>query len=311
MKVDAIVNSTSSDIEYIGGTESDILSKGGNNLLLDRKNLGIIDVSEARYTIGYDLSAKFVIHTVGPTWTGSENDEYLLIKTYNNVLSIADKLGCSSIAFPLISTGINGYPKKEALKIAHKVIRDFLEEKEMMIYLVVYDNKSYSYSEEMFDDVNDYIQDNLVTKHSRKLSKDFTISRVEYQSYKPPINIENRLKKIDKGFSDTLIELIVRSEEKPSTIYKRANVTKQLYSKIKLDKNYHPSKQIAICFAISLKLNVEESNDLLGRAGYKLSNSILFDVIIKYCLENQIYDIFLVNEILFDKDQTLLGSTMN
>jgi hypothetical protein len=123
--------------------------------------------------------------------------------------------------------------------------------------------------------------------------------------------LENRLSNIDEGFSKTLLQLIRASGEKNSIVYNRANVDKRLFSKIKNNENYQPSKNSAIAFAIALKLNLDETKDFLARAGYALSSSIVFDVIIEYCIKNGIYDIFTINELLYDKDQNLLGSTMN
>jgi len=305
MNVDVIVNSTSENYDYVGGAEQEILDKGGNDLYTDRVNLGSIYVSESRYTKGYRLLSDYVIHTVGPTWLNEGNEPVLLRKTYRNVLSMAKALNCDSIAFPLISTGTFGFPKKEALEIAQDVIKEFLEDNEMMIYLVVYDQESFILSQELFNEVEEYLEDNFESEEEI-----MQLNRMQYKSFSEK-SLLNRLSDIDEGFSKTLLKLIEDIGEKPSTIYKRANVAKQLYSKIKLNPDYHPSKQIAIAFSIGLKLNLDETNDFIERAGYVLSNSIKFDVIIEYCVDNEVYDVYEVNYILFDNDQNLLGSTMD
>lgn len=318
MDVEIVVNSTSKDLEFIGGTERSVLEAGGNRLLNDRKSLGLINVAEVKHTKGHDLLSKYVIHTVGPSWNGDKAAYETLRQTYHNVLALAKTLDCESIAFPLISTGVNDFPRRKAIEIAQSEIKLFLEDSEMMVHLVVYDEKSFAYSQEFHPDIKDYLAHNYISKSSRLLTREFTKTRSLRSDSIHEMNInmnikslDNRLIDIDEGFSETLIKLIQDSGEKTSTIYRRANVTKQLFSKIKLDPFYHPSKQIAIAFAIALELNIDETGDLLERAGYSLSNSIKFDVIIEFCLQENIYDIMEVNNILFDMDQNLLGSTMN
>lgn len=310
MQVDAIVNSTSRDGYYSGGAEASMMMIAGEELQQDRNDLGIIKVTEAKISKGYNLKSKYVIHTVGPFFENETPDYLLLSNTYSNVLKKALEAGCESIAFPLISTGLLGYPKKLALRIAEAVIKDFLTEYDMNIYLLVYDNESYLSSVELFNNVTEYLDDNLESKADMRMFNASIMHKKMSDSFQDYINLENRLTDIDEGFSKTLMKLVECSGEKTVTIYSKANVDKKLFSKIKNDENYHPSKNIAIAFAIALNLNLEETEDFLERAGYALSKSIVFDVIIEYCIINEIHDIFTVNEILYDKDQRLLGSSM-
>ena len=311
MNVDAIVNSTSIDGKYTGGAEGTIMALGGPELYNARLDIGDIKVTQAMLTKGYDLHAKYVIHTFGP-WKEIETEDYSLLRnTYRNVLQVAKSAMCESIAFPLISTGLFDYPKRLALKIAEEVITDFLAVNDMHIFLVVYDRESYLSSLELYADVSAYIEDNLIYEKDIMMYKSAMMHDINYNDMDVSKELENRLSVIDEGFSKTLIQLIDESGEKNSIVYNRANVDKRLFSKIKNNKEYQPSKNIAIAFAIALKLNLEETEDFLARAGYALSNSIVFDVIVEYCIKNKIYDIFTINELLYDKDQNLLGSTMN
>jgi O-acetyl-ADP-ribose deacetylase (regulator of RNase III) len=304
VKTDAIVNSTSSRFKYIGGTEQKIMTKGGNDLLKAREELGFIEVTDAFVTKGYDLIQDFVIHCVGPYYKSDKSSYGLLRETYLKALNLAFDHGLESIAFPLISTGVYGFPKKIALEIAENAIKEFLLSKDMMVYLLVYDLESYITSIELFNDVRDYIEQHFVDGIfvEKMIMSD---TQIEIK------RISNRLFDIDETFSDTLIKLIVLTGEKNSIIYKRANLDKRLFSKIISNSDYHPSKNVAIALGIALKLNIDEFNDFLERAGYILSNSILSDVIIQFCIENELYDIYEINEILYDHDQALLGSTMN
>lgn len=122
-----------------------------------------------------------------------------------------------------------------------------------------------------------------------------------------PDDLATFLKQKDDTFSVTLVDLIERSGKKNSEIYKKANVDKKLFSKIINNVKYHPSKQTAIAFAIALELDLEETQDLIGRAGYTLTHSSKFDLIIEFFILNKNYNIFEINEVLFEFDEVPLG----
>ena len=122
-----------------------------------------------------------------------------------------------------------------------------------------------------------------------------------------PRDLDDYLRRIDAGFSETLLKLIDRTGEKDSTIYKRANVDRKLFSKIRSNPEYRPSKSTALAFALALELDLEETNDLIGRAGYVLSRSSMADTVVECFIENRIYDIDRLNEVLYSLDLPLLG----
>lgn len=113
---------------------------------------------------------------------------------------------------------------------------------------------------------------------------------------------------LDAGFSETLLQLIDRTGKKDSVIYKKANVDRKLFSKIRNNMDYKPSKTTALAFAFALELDVDETKDFIGRAGFALSHSSKFDVIVEYFLVNRNYDVFELNEVLFAFDQPLIGA---
>ncbi len=319
MKVDAIVN-TANPRPIIGaGTDKAVHDKAGARLLLARKEIGNIAVGEAAITPAFDLDANYVIHTAGPIWKdGRSGEEKLLASCFRNSLGIAKKKSCESIAFPLISTGSYGFPKPLALQIAVREISSFLMENEMQVYLVVFEKQSFELSEKLFKSVSSYIDENYV---SEKINAEYKMSNLRsyellfeasdtprYGTICSNPNLDGMLENLDKGFSETLLDLIDRTGKKDSEIYKRANVDRKLFSKIRNNVNYKPSKATALAFAIALELDLDETSDLLSRAGYALSQSSKFDVIVRYFIENKKYDIFEINSALFRFDQPLLCS---
>ena len=321
MQVDAIVN-TANPKPVIGqGVDSAIHEKAGAKLLQARQKLGAIDVGDAAVTPGFGLEANYVIHTVGPVWNGGDCGETALLRScYHRSLALAKKLGCRSVAFPLISTGNYGFPKDLALGIAMEAFREFLAEWEMQIYLVVFDGASYRLSEQLFRDVESYIDEHYVASHTpqpenfrrrrRNLweaDMQISCSCAEGGEVKS-ITLEEMLGQEDAGFTETLLRLIDASGKKDSQIYKKANLSKQHFSKIRNDPYYQPSKSTAIALALALELDLEQTKDLIGRAGYALSNSSRFDLIIRFHIERRDFDVVKINMVLYEFDQKLLGA---
>lgn len=317
MKVDAIVNTANPKPIIGAGTDKAVHDKAGARLLLARKEIGNIAVGEAAITPAFDLDANYVIHTAGPIWKdGRSGEEDLLASCFRNSLGIAKKKACESIAFPLISTGSYGFPKPLALQIAVREISSFLMENEMQVYLVVFEKQSFELSEKLFKSVSSYIDANYV---SDKMNLEYGTSKVRRRNYEDMLlhessyeitskmpNLDGMLNNLDRGFSETLLDLIDRTGKKDSEIYKKANVDRKLFSKIRNNVNYKPSKATALAFAIALELSMDETDDLLARAGIALSQSNKFDVIVRYFIENKKYDIFELNSVLFEFDQPLI-----
>lgn len=317
MKVDAIVNTANPKPIIGAGTDKGVHDKAGAGLLLARKEIGDIAIGEAAITPAFDLDANYVIHTAGPIWkNGRSGEEELLASCFRNSLGIAKKKDCESIAFPLISTGSYGFPKPLALQIAVREISSFLMENEMQVYLVVFEKQSFELSEKLFKSVSSYIDANYV---SDKMNLEYGTSKLRRRDYEEMLlhessyeitskmpNLDGMLNNLDRGFSETLLDLIDRTGKKDSEIYKKANVDRKLFSKIRNNADYRPSKTTAIAFAIALELNMDETNDLLSKAGLALSQSSKFDVIVRYFIENKKYDIFELNSVLFEFDQPLI-----
>ena len=417
MRVDAIVNTANPRPVIGSGVDAAVHAKAGPMLLAARKLIGVMNTGEARVTPGFRLPCKHVIHTVGPVWEdGGHGEAWLLRQCYDNSLKLALRYRCSSVAFPLISSGNYGFPKKVALDVAVEAIREFLKDHEMHIYLVVFSKESLKLSGGLADRIRSFVDDAYVqerekAEYSFNVSRNFELvrerlgepessseceelpadwdrvedtfelefdrdespailesdvrrreseeqekmvstgalpridppqpyshsptpgmgtpprvknaSRLEWNESRAPASewrestviplfdekeLQKMVQQADAGFSETLLKLIDQSGEKDSDVYKRANVDRKLFSKIRNNPQYKPSKPTAVAFAIALELNLEETRDFIGRAGYALSRSNKFDIIIEYFITHGRYDIYEINLMLFEFDQSLLGA---
>ncbi len=360
VKADAIVN-TANPKPVIGtGTDRAVYKAAGeSDLLAARKKIGAISPGEAAVTPAFALPARYIIHTVGPAWTDGKHGEFdILASCYRKSLLLAEQLECGSIAFPLISTGVYGFPKDKALAVASRQIREFLKDSEMEILLVVFDKAAFCLSESITENVRQYIDDHYVSvqareEYARHFAADYAGSmpnalpdaakekkpfwkrrrRKEQQVFQemsahsmpaPPVSgslseipeddalsvtgsLQEVVRQVGETFQERLFHLIDERELSDPQVYKKANIDRKLFSKIRCNAEYHPGKRTVLALAVALKLNLDQTTDLLARAGFAFSPSSKMDLIVKYCIEQRIYDIIEVNTILFDYDQPLLG----
>ena len=313
IKADAIVNTANPDPVIGSGVDAGIHKKAGPKLLEARKKIGPIAVGQAVVTRAYELDAKFVIHAVGPVWEGGgHGEEALLRQCYDNALALAAKKRCRSVAFPLLSAGNYGFPKAAALQIAINAFSAFLMDHEMRIILVVFDRDAFALSEKLLHSVQSYIDEKYI---EAKLWEEY--AAVDSSRPRPvatvaaaaaaPTRLKDMLQKTDAGFSETLLKLIDRTGKKDAEIYKKANIDRKLFSKIRGNPAYRPSKATALAFAIALELDLNETRDFIGRAGYALTHSSKFDIIVEYFILQKNYNVMELNEILFAFDQPLIG----
>ena len=317
MPVDAIVNAAKESLLGGGGVDGCIHRAAGPELLAECRRLGGCKTGDAKITKAYRLPCRYVIHTVGPVWRGGGHGEReQLASCYRTSLALAQAHNCETVAFPLISSGVFGYPKDQALRVAVDAISQFLLGSDMTVYLVIFDRAAYQISGKLFADIAEYIDDHYVDAHTdfrreRMRRMGLVESRMLTAYEDAPMaasGLDEALAHLDTGFSETLLKLIDRSGKKDTEVYKKANVDRKLFSKIRNNPGYKPSKSTAIAFAIALELNLDETCDLIARAGYALSPSSKFDVIIEYFIMQRDYDIFKINEALFAFDQSLLGA---
>ncbi len=342
MAVDAIVCATDSELSGSGGADGSLRRAAGPKLAAACKKLRDCKAGSAKITRGFRLPCKYVIFTVGPRWQGGDRGEReTLASCYLSCLELAKKNKCRSLAFPLIASGSFGYPKDRALRTAIDTIGVFLLENDMDVYMVVYDRQAYSISAKLFSDIQTYIDDNYVEENRRleergrnfqrsvfgagnpekadlaekEHSLDMSCPRMPFDGMpacsSPDVqspSLEELVSCLDESFSQMLLRKIDEAGMTDAQCYKRANIDRKLFSKIRSDVNYRPSKLTAIAFAVALELPLEETRELLAKAGFALSRSSKFDIIIEYFIGKGNYNIFEINEALFAFDQSLLGA---
>lgn len=331
MQCDAIVNAAKTTLLGGGGVDGAIHKAAGKGLLIECIKLGGCKVGQAKITGAYKLPSKYVIHTVGPRWRGGQKGERELLEScYRESLRIAAEHQCKSVAFPLISSGVYGYPKDQALRVAVDTISSFLIEHDMLVYIVVFDRSAFQISEKLFFDIAEFIDDKYVDENfellrtladesgeSTILDKTKILPDEDSERMWTPyfcemaapksLSLEEAVNQIDESFSEMLLRKIDEKGMTDAECYKKANVDRKLFSKIRKDVSYRPSKQTAIAFAVALELSLEETKDMLMKAGFALSRSNKFDIIIEYFISNSNYNVFEINEALFAFDQSLLG----
>ncbi|MDR0861392.1 MAG: macro domain-containing protein, partial [Oscillospiraceae bacterium] len=215
LRVDAIVNAANTDLAMGGGVCGAIFkAAGATQLQAACDKLAPIKTGEAVITPGFGLSAKFVIHAAGPVyrhWNAAQNEE-LLRAAYTNSLKRAVENECESVAFPLISSGVYGYPKADALAVANATIRDFLADNDLDVSLVVYDRAAFEVSEKLLGAVASYIDEHYVEEnhiaHSLVLDAESVAldTRIRF-SLTEPQDLENAVGNLDEPFTATLLRL--------------------------------------------------------------------------------------------------------
>ncbi len=327
MQVDAIVNTANEQPVYSSGTDTAVyLAAGADALLAERRSIGVLAEGEVALTPGFGLPAKYIIHAVSPRYGNDvEAAEEKLRSCYRKSLELAREYQCESIAFPLIATGSYGYPKEEGMRIALDEINAFLLTYDMLIYLVVFDEAATGLGRKLYPDLESYINKNYVeekqeAEYGRRTEyikrnatereersfclgvpkkaarssreRDEEASLADYDKFieESESTLNERLLHLSDSFQEYLLYLIESKGLINADVYKRALLTKQLFSKIKLNPDYHPDKATAMRLCIGAKLNLDETKDLLARAGYALSPCEKRDVIFSYFIEKGVYD---------------------
>lgn len=325
VKADAIVNTANPKPTYSTGTDGAIYAAAGaEQLLAERRKIGAIAQGEVAVTPAFSLKAKYIIHTVGPAWEGGAHGEFDILKScYAKSLAKAAELKCESIAFPLIATGVYGFPKAEALRIALDEIGRFLmrDDVEMTVKLVVFDEKAFRLSGNLFFHVESFITDEeVLAAHRREYGTDEFRRRRGANSVRAeagavkPLNentFDKSLYMVDQkdelSFREHLLKLIIQKDISNSVVYKRSNVTKGAFSKIMCGDTKIPQKKTVLGFCIGLRLNLKEASELLASADMAFNPYNKRDILVMQCIQSGQYDIDEINSMLFVCGQPLLG----
>lgn len=342
VSADAVVNTANPKPVIGGGTDYAIHEAAGPELLEARSQIGEIHPGQAAATPAFRLCAKYVLHTVSPVWIdGRHREEEELRKTYDAALSLANELDCRSVAFPLLAAGTNGFPHDIALSTAIRAFTDFLLDHEMQIYLVLFNGKAFGLAGSVFDDLKSYIDDNYAIERAEeeylidesprgnasykyrgkaeaqrrrrmeRAARDTDVFNAQLTAAPEPptaysLSLEEVLKQHEKTFSEYLLDLLKERDGKDSEVYKRAEVSKQLFSKILNDPDYQPTKSTVVQLALGLQLDLPQTQKLLEKAGYALTRSSKTDLVVQYYIERKIYSVTFINEALYDCGLPLL-----
>lgn len=316
VKSDAIVNTANPEPAIGAGTDAAIYKAAGEEkLLAARQLIGKIESGQAIETSAYNLDAKYIIHTVCVPWDGGKSGELdILADCYENSLNLASELNCKSIAFPLIGTGSYGFPHDDAIGVAKDRIRYFLKEtgSEMRVMLVLFDQDSLKSGEAVSKRIKQYIDDNYVENavfdeygYTEDDLREMSVIKRRRELYNRrgigDIHLSNTSLDVEatKSFVEKVFEYTKQLGIKDSELYGGTHelyFSKQVVSNMHSDFNYHPAKYVCIEICLVLKLDLDQTLDLLARAGYTLSKARKEDVVVRACIENGIRDVFAVNE---------------
>ncbi len=326
MRVDAIVSAANRRLEGGGGVDGAIHRAAGPALAAECQALGECDPGDAKATGAGNLPCRFVIHAVGPVWRGgTQGERKVLASAYRRALEVAQGKRCKSVAFPLISAGSYGFPPEEALRVATRTIEAFVRTHAMMVYLVIFDDEAFRAGSALPLGVLSLIDAAYVREHPESLRRRSErrlaaladlfpghrdVAPSPRLALRPPFpeSVDAAVGAAGEGFSETLLRKIRERGLKESTCYRRANIDRRLFSKIRSDKHYRPSKQTAVAFAMALRMPMDELRDFLLTAGFALGHAQAFDIIVEYFVRQGEYDVFRINEELFRFGQPLLGS---
>ena len=349
MRVDAIVNAANTALRAGGGVCGVIFRRAGfGEMQAACDAIGHCPVGGAVITPGFALPAKYVIHACGPVWQGGAKGEPELLRScYRSALELARSRGLESVAFPLISAGIYGYPRREAMSVAVSAIGEFLLDCDMQVTLVIFEREAFELGGKLQASIQAFIDDRYVEAHAmprarriaqeerqlanldaqrcaEALSEAFADSGCEDLSnfagvWEPNFapaapqpamsgSLEDALARVGESFSQRLFRLIDERGLTDPQVYKRANLDRKLFSKIRTRPDYRPGKNTVLALCIALRLNLEQTEDLLRSAGLALSPGSKADLIVEYFIRHRNYDVFAINEALFAFDQELLGA---
>lgn len=301
MEVDAIVNPTDYYFSGSGGTDEAIHLAAGPGLRAELLRFPPIFPGEAVITSAHRLQAKYIIHTHGPIWIdGTHNEAELLSSCYRNCLQLALEHDCKTIAFPLISGGTFGFPNDDALTIAKNVINDFLSEHSITAHIIAYKMRTFNLGAKLFADISRFVSENYIELDTPDIR--YSVDDIPYDSLP---SLEEMLRSRGETFSCMLDRLRDERRMTGPELYKKAWVHKSVYSKIMHNINYQPAKITTVAFALALELPWNDFTELVSSAGYAMTHTSKFDIVVEFFVKRGDYDIEHINAVLFELDPEL------
>ena len=305
MQVDALVNSANHLAIIGGGSDQEIHKVAGPELLAARKEIGELEVGQAALTPAFNLPAKYVIHVVAPAWQdGKCEEQELLAECYRHALELAAEQGCQTLAVPLLGAGARKWEPAAALRVAQETISACLQEldEELTVYLAVFDRRAFRISEKLFQSVKSYVDEQYVKD---KIDHEYWEDIRDKLRGGPSVELEGEkiragLQERARTFSEEVLRIIDSRGWKDADVYNRANVKRQVFSRLRMQKDYVPKKKTAISLAMALRLELQEAEELLALAGYSLSKAREDDLVVRYFLENGNYDVNVLTDVLED-----------
>nr|WP_075576167.1 macro domain-containing protein [Olsenella timonensis] len=325
VNADVLVNAANERLAAGGGVCGAIFDgAGASKMAAACAQIGRCPTGSAVVTPGFDLPCRWVVHAVGPIWRGGTHGERELLRScYRSVFAEVERLGATSVAFPLISAGIFGYPVRKALDVARAEASAFLDDHpDVEVTLVVFTRDVLAQGVALMGELREYVDDAYVERSPHLYDRSAELRELcvpmacpatapdlaAPSGPVPPDELAERLAHLDASFSDALLALIDERGLTDAQVYRRANLSRQLFSKIRSKPDYRPSKPTAVALALALGLTLLQTQELLAHAGLTLSRSSKFDVIVEFYLARGVHDVMTVNEALFAFDQPLLGS---
>ena len=269
---DIIVN-PSDGINFNENNISKVISNaGGETYKQILATMNPIKTGNVVFTDAGEMNYKYVAHVALPDWYGGKkNEREYLDSCYSEVLYTADEKKCKTIVFPVLGIGLYGMPYKEALNIAVRTIESYLTVKDSLnVFIATTDGDLFEYIKEQFPRY--CITDDTLDNFDEINALDYKLAHLGYK------------------FIDSLTHYMQRMEFTPVQCYTAAGIDKKLFSKIKNNADYLPSKLTIVKFAFALHLSLAETQQLLSTCGYILSDSLAEDVIIKHFLSQRIYE---------------------
>lgn len=324
MNTDCIVISSDVSLKPVGGMSTALYNAVKEPELLKKEceKIGFCGGCECVTTRSYGLASKYIIHSVAPIFCDcGKNAEKYMETCYKNALYMAGCKEAKSVSLPFIGTGKKGFPKDMVLRSAINSIKNYLDKYDMNIYFVVHNRSSFLVDSNLIEKVNNFINDNYTGKTNKSFdiinsfAESFTVDSDTFVNFPIDFNradiatdeiVEKNSEKVK--FDELLKNEMKKHKIRDSKLYRKCNIEKDAFARLKNDINKNPSKEIVFALTVGLEMNIFDAEIFVKKCGYSLSSDYKQNVILRYFLENKMFDIYTINEIMFYYNESQLGT---